>query len=130
MYFRLDFISMKALVVDDSSFMRRVLINTIRSTGLFKQIDACSNVDDAIEMYKMNRPDLVSMDLMLPKKTGIEAIKKIIDYDMDASIIVCSSLEQNALIATAIDCGARDFVGKPFKPEIYAEKVRNLMVRK
>ena len=78
-----------------------------------------------MEKYKEFRPDVVTMDIVMPEMTGIEALKEIIKIDEDARIIMCSALGQDSLVMEALDSGAKDFIVKPFQPE----KVLDVVVR-
>lgn len=69
-------------------------------------------------MYKELRPDIVIMDITMPKCNGIEALKEIIKIDPKAKVIMCSALGQESIIMDAVDNGAKDFVIKPFKPKM------------
>lgn len=64
--------------------------------------------------YKELQPDLVTMDITMPKMDGITAIKEIIKYDANAKIIVCSAMGQKPMVIEALNAGARDFLVKPF----------------
>jgi two-component system chemotaxis response regulator CheY len=68
----------------------------------------------AIERYKELRPDLVTMDIIMPEMNGIDAVRKIVEHDAQARIVMCSALGQQALVQDAIAAGAKDFLIKPF----------------
>jgi two-component system chemotaxis response regulator CheY len=68
----------------------------------------------AIERYKELRPDLVTMDIIMPEMNGIDAVRKILEHDAQARIVMCSALGQQALVQEAIAAGAKDFLIKPF----------------
>ena len=67
-------------------------------------------------MYKELRPDITTMDIVMPEKDGITALKEIMKFDSQAKVIMCSALGQESLIAEAIEAGAKDFIVKPFQP--------------
>jgi len=117
--------SYKVLVVDDAAFMRNMIKDVFGSMPGFTVIGEASNGVEAIEKYKELRPDLVTMDIVMPLKSGIEAAREIINADREARIIMCSALGQESLVMEAIDAGARDFIVKPFK----AEKVQEVVSR-
>jgi len=117
--------SYKVLVVDDAAFMRNMIKDVFGSMPGFTVIGEASNGVEAIEKYKELRPDLITMDIVMPLKSGIEAAREIINADREARIIMCSALGQESLVMEAIDAGARDFIVKPFK----AEKVQEVVSR-
>src|ERR1041384_1680756 len=106
----------RVLVVDDAIFMRN-MIKDIFSSGGFEVVGEAANGVEAVEKYKELRPDLTTMDIVMPFKSGIEATKEILAVQNDAVVIMCSALGQESLVMEAIEAGAADFVVKPFKPE-------------
>ena len=80
-------------------------------------VGEAANGVEAVEKYKELSPDLVTMDIVMPFKSGIEATREIISFDKSATIVMCSALGQESLVIEAIDAGAADFVVKPFKSE-------------
>jgi two-component system, chemotaxis family, chemotaxis protein CheY len=114
---------LKILVVDDSAFMRNILKNVIKE---FPEHTVSEAVDgeDAIVKYRELMPNLVFMDIMMPKKTGLEALKEIRGFDTNAKIVMCTSVGQEKVMQEAIELGASDFIIKPFKPEDIKEVLR------
>lgn len=108
--------TLKILIVDDSAFMRSIIKNTLGQNGISDIVEAVDG-SDAIIKYDENKPDLVFMDIMMPNKTGLEALKEIMTKDPNAKIIMCTSVGQEKVIQEAVETGATDFVTKPFKPE-------------
>ena len=108
--------STRVLIVDDAIFMRRML-KDIFASGEFEVVGEAKDGVEAVEKYKELTPDLVTMDIVMPFKSGIEATKEILVHDADATIVMCSALGQESLVIEAIDAGAADFIVKPFKEE-------------
>jgi two-component system chemotaxis response regulator CheY len=106
----------RVLVVDDAIFMRN-MIKDIFAGEAFEVVGEAANGVEAVEKYKELKPDLTTMDIVMPFKSGIEATKEILSFDKNALVIMCSALGQESLVMEAIDAGAADFVVKPFKPE-------------
>ncbi len=104
------------LIVDDAIFMRRML-RDIFTADEFEIIGEAKDGVEAVEKYKELNPDLVTMDIVMPFKSGIEATKEILEHDSQATIVMCSALGQESLVLEAIDAGAADFIVKPFNPE-------------
>lgn len=116
----------RVLVVDDAVFMRN-MIRDIFTGGGFEVVGEAANGLEAIEKYKTLEPDLVTMDIVMPFKSGIEATREIIYTDGDAIIVMCSALGQESLVMEAIEAGASDFIVKPFKEEEVLAIVRKVL---
>ena len=106
----------KVLIVDDAIFMRN-MIKDIFASGGFEVAGEASNGLEAIEKYKELKPDLTTMDIVMPFKSGIEATREIIKHDPKAVVVMCSALGQESLVMEAIEAGAADFIVKPFRAE-------------
>ena len=115
----------RVLIADDASFMRQMIRDIIEPEG-FEVVAEAGDGMDAVEMFEEHRPDIVTMDIVMPKKSGIEAVKNIIALDPSAKIVMCSALGQEALVMEALQAGARDYVVKPFKPEAVLETLRKI----
>lgn len=105
----------KVLVADDSILTRTMLRNILIENGY--QVDEVVNGNEAVSMYDEVKPDLVLMDLVMPVKDGLSAIKDIISKDSSAKIIVCSADVQDLRVSEAIEAGACDYITKPFDKE-------------
>ena len=116
----------KVLIVDDALFMRNMLRNIFSESG-FDIVGEAQNGNEAIEMYQRLRPDLVTMDIVMPEKNGIEALKEIMAADGGARVVICSALGQESLIMEALEAGARDFIVKPFKPPKVIEVAQKVL---
>ena len=101
------------LIVDDSKFMR-ILLQKILTKHCFTIIGEAEDGEQAVQQYSKLRPDLVTMDIIMPNMDGLEASKQILQYDPDAKIIVVTALGQEQLIMDAIKLGVKEFVIKPF----------------
>jgi two-component system chemotaxis response regulator CheY len=82
---------------------------------------------EAVRLFGELRPDLVTMDIIMPDMGGIDAVKAIIGKFPDANIVMCSAMGQQALVIEAIQAGARDFVVKPFQPARVLEAVHRVL---
>jgi len=104
------------LIVDDSSFSRAMLKKIINSTDYAEVIGEAANGDEAVEAYQNLKPDLVSMDIIMPQKGGIDAIKEILSIDNSASIIIVSTINEETL-GQDTPKEIKGFVRKPFKSD-------------
>ena len=114
----------RVLIVDDAIFMRNML-KDIFVEGSFEIAGEAANGIEAVEKFKELSPDLVTMDIVMPFKSGIEATREILELDAKALVVMCSALGQEALVMEAIEAGAADFIVKPFK----AEDVRTVVAK-
>jgi two-component system chemotaxis response regulator CheY len=83
----------------------------------FRVVGEASNGEEAVELYQDKSPDVVLMDITMPKMDGLAALKQILKFDPQAKVIMCSALGQQSLIAQALQLGAKDFIVKPFREE-------------
>ena len=104
------------LIVDDAAFMRLTLRQMLESHGFTVIGEAATGVE-AVKKYAEVKPDVVILDITMPDMNGIEALKQIKENDPTARIVICSSMGQQAMLAQAIQYGAKDFVVKPFEVE-------------
>ena len=110
----------RILVVDDVEFVRKTLSLLLEEAG-FEVVGFAQDGDEAIQRYQELRPDLVTLDVVMPKKSGPEAARAIIAFDAHAKIVMVSALGQENIIMEAIHLGAIDYIVKPFKKEQIAQ---------
>ncbi|MBC7691402.1 MAG: response regulator [Methylotenera sp.] len=101
------------LIVDDVPFVRKTL-SDILTEAHYQVVGEAGDGAEAIEMYAKLRPDVVTMDVVMPKMSGIEATQKILKMDKEAKVIIISAMGQANLVMEAINVGAKDYVVKPF----------------
>ena len=118
--------SSTVLVCDDAVFMRTMVSDILSQAG-FTVVGEAENGKQAVEKYQQLKPDLVTMDIIMPEMGGIEAVKKITQIDAGARILMCSAMGQQALVQEALQAGARDFVVKPFQPSRVLEAVQRVL---
>ncbi len=102
----------KILIGDDSILARKQLKDIISSFGAVSFIEA-ANGQEAIDLYKSEKPDIVFLDIVMPIKDGIAAVNEIIQSDSNAHIIIVSSVGTQSQLKMAIEAGADDFIQKP-----------------
>jgi two-component system chemotaxis response regulator CheY len=113
------------LIADDSQFMRFVLKKILENNG-FKVVADVENGMKAVEQYKATKPDLVTMDVVMPGMDGIEATRAIMEADSNAKVVVVSALGQQPLVNEAMEAGAKDFIVKPFEETKVVEVIKKL----
>jgi two-component system chemotaxis response regulator CheY len=117
----------KCLIADDSQFARKNIANIIMKLGGDVVAEA-ANGTEAVELYARHRPDLVLLDITMPQLDGVDTLRRIMEQDKNAKVVVVSSLGGKEMIWKAISLGARSFVTKPFSPE-YASMIIEDVVR-
>ena len=108
--------SKRIMIVDDAIFMRMKLKDILEKNG-YEVVAEAQNGADAIEKYKAEKPDIVTMDITMPEMNGIEALQGIKKIDPSAKVIMCSAMGQQAMVMEAIQSGALDFIVKPFETD-------------
>ena len=119
----------RIMIVDDAIFMRQMLMKMLIAEG-FEICGEASCATEAVEKYKAIKPDLVTMDIVMPmmeELDGIGAVREIVKLDPEARIIICSVMGQQSLVVEAIRAGAKDFVTKPVQPVRLLEAVKNIL---
>ena len=116
----------RILVADDASFMRQMIREIVEEAGHQVVAEASDGIE-AIEQFKKHHPDLVTMDIVMPRRSGIDAVKGIIEVDPEACVVMCSALGQETLVQEALQAGARDFIVKPFKPDAVTATLRKVL---
>lgn len=115
----------RALIVDDGNFMRILIKGMLQKNG-FEVVGEAEDGVIAIEKYAALRPDLVTMDITMPNMDGIEALKRIMEIDEDANVIMISAMGQDASIKLAIRSGAKGFIVKPFDESTFLSVLESL----
>ena len=112
----------KVLICDDSILARKQLKDIISTLGNPTFIEA-SDGQEAIDKYKANKPDMVFLDIVMPKKDGNIVISEIIEYDPNAAIIIASSVGTQSQLKCALQAGAKDFVQKPLDQQLVIDVI-------
>ncbi len=112
------------LICDDSILARKKLTDSLKELG-YENINSVSNGEEAVNYYKLERPDVVILDIVMPVKDGITATKEIIEFDKDALIIISSSVGTQTHLKEVIKAGARDFIQKPIDKQLLGEIIKH-----
>ena len=116
----------KIIVADDAIFMRATIKKMLETNG-HTVVGEASDGAETIEKFTELKPDLIVLDITMPGMNGIEALKRIRALDSKVKIIICSAIGQQEVIAQAIQCGAEEFIIKPFKEEQLLAAIEKVM---
>jgi len=116
----------RILIVDDALFMRNMLRDIFVGAG-YDVIGEAENGQEAVRQYQQLLPDLVTMDIVMPAYSGIEALEDILAFAPQARVLMCSALGQETMVMEALEKGACDFVIKPFQPQQVLEVVARVL---
>lgn len=116
----------KIMLVDDAAFMRMMVKDALTKAGYTDLIEAQDGAE-AVEKFNAENPDLVFMDITMPNKDGLEALKEIKAAHPNANIVMCSAMGQESMVIDAIKSGAKDFIVKPFKPDRILKTVSSIV---
>lgn len=101
------------LVVDDSAFMRLALVHLLTKNG-FDVIGEAADGQQAIDFCRLTRPDLITMDIVMPNVDGLEALRQIKKLDRDIRVVMVSAMGERKSVMEALGAGADNFLVKPF----------------
>jgi two-component system chemotaxis response regulator CheY len=120
----------KVLVVDDSKFMRLTLANYIekKSGGKHQVVGEAADDQSAVAKYRELRPDVVTMDIIMPVESGLKAVKEITSFDPKSRIIMVSAMGQEKICDEAKSLGAKGFITKPVKPEELLREIDRVLL--
>ncbi|WP_138414815.1 response regulator [Aquibacillus sediminis] len=116
----------RILIVDDAAFMRMMIKDILVKNG-YEVVGEAQDGVQAVEKYEELTPDLVTLDITMPEKDGITALKEIKAINPDAKIIMCSAMGQQAMVIDAIQAGAKDFIVKPFQADRVIEAIQKAL---
>jgi len=114
------------MVVDDACNVRTIIRDMLLAAG-HDVVGEAANGLEAVENYIRLNPDLVIMDLNMPEKNGVEALREIKAFDPTARVIMCSTVSQKQAMLEAIMAGAKDFILKPLQKEKMLDSIKRLL---
>ncbi|WP_026653103.1 response regulator [Butyrivibrio proteoclasticus] len=103
----------KILIADDTILMREMLKNAL-DPEKYQIVGEAVTGQEAVDFYKEKKPDLLILDINMPKMNGIDALTEVMKIDPKANVIMCSDQKYENMIVMALKKGAKDFVVKPF----------------
>ncbi|MGB2728762.1 MAG: response regulator [Halobacteriota archaeon] len=116
----------KVLIVDDAAFMRMMLKNILGANGHEIVGEAADGVQ-SLEKYAQLKPDLVTMDIVMPQLDGIEATREIMTSHPEARIVMCTAVGQQAKVLEAMKAGAKGYIVKPFQAPKVVEEINKVL---
>lgn len=125
--------AIRVVIADDALFMRNMIRDVLTqqaAKGRFEVVGEASNGVEVVELYQKLKPDLVTMDIVMPLRNGIEATREIMKLNAKARVIMCSALGQEPLVMEALEAGAADFIVKPFQSDDVLKIVDTVLAKK
>ena len=119
----------KVLIVDDSAFVVKQL-QQIFVSEQYNVVGTAENGEEGVLMYKEYKPDLVTMDITMPKMDGITALTKIIEYDKNAKVVMVSALGKEDMVKKALLAGAKNYITKPLDRRKVLERIKMVLTKK
>ena len=103
----------RLLIVDDALIMRKRIKDIAERAG-WEVAGEATNGEEAVELYRKENPDLVTLDIVMPKMDGVTALKHVLAADPQARVVMISAVDQKEKLSECIGSGAVDFIVKPF----------------
>lgn len=116
----------RVLAVDDSLLMRRKVQKTLRDTE-FEVVATAADGQEAVERFEEHSPDVVLLDVVMPRLDGPGALKRIMDLDPQARVIMISSLGTEDTVSECLERGALRFLQKPFTDDLLLNTLRSVL---
>jgi two-component system, chemotaxis family, chemotaxis protein CheY len=116
----------RILIVDDEVFFRKVLRDILGKIG-FTVVAEAADGNEAVEMFRTQRPHVTIMDIYMPEKNGIDATKAMLALDRNANVLICSASDYDSDTQAALDVGAKAILLKPFVPKEIYEAVKRVL---
>ena len=118
--------NLTVLLCDDSVLIRKKLRSILEKCGC-KEIFEAENGVEAVEQTKTYTPDVIFLDIVMPDKDGIEALKEIKEFKQDVKVVMASSVGTSNLLKEALENGAYDFIQKPITLEMVVNLIEKIL---
>lgn len=119
----------RVLIVDDAVFMRRMLRDIITEGGL-EVVGEAADGDEALAQVRELRPELITMDVVMPNRNGVSATREIMAEFPDTRVVMVSAMGQESMILEAMEAGACDYIVKPFRKEEVVDTLKRALARR
>jgi two-component system chemotaxis response regulator CheY len=116
----------RILVVDDSNFLRNSLKKILEANG-YEVVGTAENGLEAVTKYKELKPDLITLDIIMPQATGIQALQMLKAIDPNVSAVMVSSMSTKESVADCVKAGAKNYILKPFDEKKVVEVIRKVL---
>src|SRR5689334_21328314 len=120
----------RVLVVDDHALLRTGVANIINLEPELEVVAEAANGADAIEAFRLHRPDVVLMDLRMPGMEGVEAVTRIREIDPQARVVVLTTYDADEDIARALQAGAKAYILKDIAADALVTCIRDVLAGK
>ena len=117
---------MKLLIVDDSLMMRKIVERSLAEKN-FTVVGSAADGIEGLRIFAETLPDLVTLDVSMPKMDGLTVLVEMLKIKSDAKILMITSQSDNATFSDAMGKGAAGILGKPFSAEQINEKVKEIL---
>lgn len=116
--------AIKLVIVDDAPFVREVVRHIFDNTGI-EVVGEAQDGEEAVKIVQLTKPQVVLMDLVMPRKSGIEATKEILEQNPKIKIVACSTMDQESMVMRALEAGCCHYITKPFKKDELINAIKN-----
>ena len=118
----------KILIADDSDAIRLVL-KDILSIGEHEVLAEANDGAEAVNLYQQYSPQILLLDLAMPKKDGLTVVKEVIAYDPDAKIILITASDDQKIINQCLEHGAKSHISKPFDFNTVLKAITDILAK-
>ncbi len=118
----------KILIADDSDAIRLVL-KDILSIGDHEIVAEAMDGEESVNLYKDLKPDVILLDLAMPKKDGLTVVKEIISFDSKAKIILITASDDQKTIQNCLSNGALSYISKPFDFKSILKTITDILAK-
>lgn len=119
----------RLVIVDDAPFIREVLRHIFAKSEI-EVVGEAVDGEDAVAVVRRTQPEVVLMDIVMPRKSGIEATTELLKELPGLKIIACTTIDQNSMVMRALEAGCCHYLTKPFKAEQVLKAVRGAVAGK
>lgn len=118
----------RLLICEDEGQLRTLLVDVIKER--FSDIEICGEATtgvEAVELFKQHRPEIVIMDLIMTKKSGLTAIREILEMAPGTKIMIITAIRDKKFKLEALDMGVKKYLEKPFKLKEFIEALAEIV---